>query len=398
METTSFSTPFPVAGTVTGTSMAAAGRVPWHCKAVVFAATCIFVGIVWDISWHESIGRDTFWTPAHLCIHLGGSLGGLVCGWLVLKTTFFGTPAERAASVGVWGFRGPLGAWVTIWGALALITSAPFDNWWHDAYGLDVKILSPPHSVLAAGMYFLVFGGLLQVLGAQNRDAAGGGTSGRWLYVFTGGVLLCMASIMIMERTFPNQQHTGDFYRTCMLVFPFFIFMIARPARVRMPATTVAAIYMFLMGLAVWVLPLFPAGAKLGPITNPITRMVPPLFPLLLVLPALGIDLAMGMLGRGQSWWRDGCIVLMGGTLFAAIFGMVQWHFGGFLLSPAADNWFFGGAQHFPFNSNPDWFNRYWREGTDLVSLSAAGKIWGIALVSSALGLVMGNGMARVKR
>ncbi len=50
-----------------------------------------------------------------------------------------------------WGFSGPLGAWVTIWGTFVMITSAPFDNWWHNAYGLDVKIVSPPHMVLAAG-------------------------------------------------------------------------------------------------------------------------------------------------------------------------------------------------------------------------------------------------------
>ena len=45
-----------------------------------------------------------------------------------------------------WGFRAPLGAWVAIWGAFAMLTSAPFDDWWHNAYGLDVKVLSPPHS------------------------------------------------------------------------------------------------------------------------------------------------------------------------------------------------------------------------------------------------------------
>src|SRR5206468_6518981 len=93
------------------------------------------VGILWDISWHRSIGRDTFWTPAHMAIYLGGVLAGLSCGWVVLKTTFAGTSDERAAAVTFWGFRGPLGAWVCIWGAFAMITSAPFDNWWHNAYG-----------------------------------------------------------------------------------------------------------------------------------------------------------------------------------------------------------------------------------------------------------------------
>ena len=84
---------------------AAAARTPWHCKAVVVAAMCILAGIVWDISWHETIGRDTFWTPAHICIHLGGLLGGLTCGWEVLRATFFGGEGERAASVRVPDWR-----------------------------------------------------------------------------------------------------------------------------------------------------------------------------------------------------------------------------------------------------------------------------------------------------
>ena len=125
--------------------------IPWHLTAVLFAATSVVVGVIWDISWHRSIGRDTFWTPAHLAIYLGGIVAGLACGWLVLRTTFAGTSEERAATVRFWGFRGPLGAWVCIWGAIAMITSAPFDNWWHDAYGLDVKVLSPPHVLLALG-------------------------------------------------------------------------------------------------------------------------------------------------------------------------------------------------------------------------------------------------------
>src|SRR5207245_1641649 len=87
-------------------------------------------------------------------------LGGLACGWLVLRTSFAGTAEDRAATVGFWGFRGPLGAWVCIWGAFAMITSAPFDNWWHNAYGLDVKVLSPPHVILALGIWGIHLGSL----------------------------------------------------------------------------------------------------------------------------------------------------------------------------------------------------------------------------------------------
>src|SRR5690242_8964351 len=145
-----------------------------YAWAVLAGGTSIAIGILWDISWHRTIGRDTFWTPAHMAIYLGGLLGGLTCGWLVIRTTFFGTVADKAGAVRIWGFRGPLGAWVTIWGAFAMLTSAPFDNWWHDAYGVDVKILSPPHTVLALGMWGVVLGALLLILREQNLEGSVG--------------------------------------------------------------------------------------------------------------------------------------------------------------------------------------------------------------------------------
>src|SRR5262245_24382995 len=126
----------------------AATSVPWSIYAVLFASTSVVLGVMWDISWHRSIGRDTFWPPAHLAIYLGGIVSGLTCGYVALKTTFAGTRDERESSVRFWGFRAPLGAWVCIWGAFAMVTSAPFDDWWHNAYGLDVKIISPPHMLL----------------------------------------------------------------------------------------------------------------------------------------------------------------------------------------------------------------------------------------------------------
>ena len=151
---------------------AATSVVRWPLWAVAFASTSVIAGILWDISWHRTIGRDSFWTPAHMAIYLGGVVAGLSCGWLVLYTTFAGTARDRAAGVSFWGFRGPLGAWVCIWGALAMIVSAPFDDWWHNAYGLDVEILSPPHVVLAAGIYGIGIGAMLMVLARQNGAPA----------------------------------------------------------------------------------------------------------------------------------------------------------------------------------------------------------------------------------
>src|SRR5437879_13838943 len=86
------------------------GPVPRHVWLILLAATSAVVGVIWDISWHRTIGRDTFWTPAHMAIYASDIIAGLTCGRLVLKTTFAGTDEARAASVRVWGSRCPLEA------------------------------------------------------------------------------------------------------------------------------------------------------------------------------------------------------------------------------------------------------------------------------------------------
>ena len=72
-----------------------ATTVPWSLYAVLFASASVIVGVIWDISWHRSIGRDTFWTPAHMGIYLGGIVAGLTSGWLALRTTFAGSETDR---------------------------------------------------------------------------------------------------------------------------------------------------------------------------------------------------------------------------------------------------------------------------------------------------------------
>src|SRR5579884_610468 len=142
---------------------------PWYVWCAVLAVTSAMIGGHWDISWHRSIGRDTFWTPAHIAIYMCGILAGLSCAYMILATTFGKLPELKPASVRMWGFYGPLGSFISAWGGVAMITSAPFDNWWHNAYGLDVKIVSPPHVVLAIGMIAVEIGTLVLVAAALNR-------------------------------------------------------------------------------------------------------------------------------------------------------------------------------------------------------------------------------------
>ena len=300
------------------------------------------VGVIWDISWHRTIGRDTFWTPAHMAIYLGGVLAGTSCGWLVLRTTFAGTPESRAGTVTFWGFRGPLGAWVAIWGSFAMIASAPFDNWWHNAYGLDVQVLSPPHVLLALGFTGIQLGALFLALAHQNNE--GDRPAFRWGYAYAAGLLVANASIMGFEYiAFPNDMHRALFYQVSAAAFPILLVATARASRLNWPATTAAAVYMAVTAMMIWILPLFPATARLAPIYRNVTNMVPPLpFPILLVLPALAVDAILRKSGTGRA--RDWLAALAVGLTFVAVLLGVQWEVSQYLISPASENAFFGAA------------------------------------------------------
>jgi hypothetical protein len=380
-------------------------RTALFSRLVLLGGTSIAIGILWDISWHRTIGRDTFWTPAHMAIYFGGLLGGLTCGWLVVRTTFFGSDEDRAGTVGIWGFRGPFGAWVTIWGTFAMLTSAPFDNWWHNAYGVDVKILSPPHTVLALGMWACVLGALFLLLREQNIAvtpdslSADAGKASRLLYIYASGMLVVMASVFLIEFSWPNQQRTSPFYEFSAASYPFYLMFLARGSRLRWAATWIALVYMCITAMMAWVLPLFPGEPRLGPIYNPVRHFVALPFPLLLVVPAFGIDLLRMWFGQGRGWIRDWLMAICAGVLFFALFLAVQWYFSAFLISHSAENWFFATSNHWGYREGPgDWRYRFWQEGAAPFSLKTAAISLGLSIVTTRAGLWLGNWMARVRR
>ena len=398
----------PVSGTVSTALSASprsggAGTVSWASRVVMFGATSIVIGVLWDISWHRTIGRDTFWTPAHLAIYLGGLLGGLTAAWLIARTTWLASETERAGAVGIWGLRGPLGAWVCAWGSLAMLTSAPFDNWWHDAYGLDVKILSPPHTLLALGMFGIVIGALLLVLREQNLAPPEADAPGSRLLLYAGGVIVAMLATFVIEEGWPNQQRSHPFYLISAGTYPLYLVAVARASRHRWAATIAALGYMGISCFMLWVLPLFPGEPGLGPVYRRIDHFVPLPFPLLLVVPALGLDLLRGGMRPGRGGWRDWMFCVAAGFVFMALFGLAQWHFSEFLLSPGARNGFFGADRHWGYTDRAgDYQFRFW---TDVARRRNPPATWttfllasGVAMVTCRFGLWLGNGMARVRR
>jgi hypothetical protein len=382
-------TPFPATGS------GAEAFPGWLTYALPFAATSAVVGVIWDISWHRTIGRDTFLTPAHLAIYLSGTVAGLSCGWLVLRTTFFGSPDARTAGVSFWGFRGPLGAWLCIWGAIAMIASAPFDDWWHNAYGLDVKVLSPPHSLLALGFTAIQLGALLIAVARQNRTAHASERSLGLFVAYGMGVLLCNVYIMGFEYiAFANEMHKALFYQISAAAFPLILVAAARAAKLRWPATTTALVYMTINILMIWILQLFPGTPQLAPIYNPVTHMVPPPFPILMVFPALAIDLALRWAGRRSEWLQAPVVA----AAFVAVLFATQWYFAVFLISPAAETFVFG-AQRWNYDSRVgSWAHEFWDSGSSPVTALAVLIAVAVGTVSARLGFWAGNWMTRVRR
>ena len=381
-------------------AMAAVRSSAWHAYTAVFAATCVIVGVYWDISWHMSIGRDTFWTPAHLVIQAGGLIAGFSSGYVALRTTFRGTEDEKQAAVSFWGFRAPLGAWILIWGCGAMLTSAPFDDWWHAAYGLDVEILSPPHTVLLVGILFVLGGACVTALQAQNVAEAAGDPRARTyraMFAYALGLLLTGAALAVWSDTRPYLAHTAYFYRFAAVPFPFMLVAATQALRMRWPATTAALIYMgIFLGMA-WLLAPWPATPKLGPIRQDVTHMVSLGVPLLLAAPAFVMD----VLARRMSAVRPVLQALALGFAFVAVMVAVHWWFSAFLMSPAARNDIFLG-DHFPYELPK---TSAWYKGEFVAMHRTTTGLWlGMgralltAIVSAWLGLAFGRWMREVRR
>jgi len=312
--------------------------IPWYIYSLLIASACDGVGGLWDVSWHMSIGRDSFWTPPHLLIQFCAVLGAVTCSIVILNTTFGNDRFMRASSVSVLGFRGPLGVFVVMWGAAAMLISAPFDNWWHNAYGLDVKILSPPHALLGLGAACIHLGGMLLILGCMNRADGYARSRLGWLFLFAAGVILCDFMFFSIEYTITPFMHSAIFYRAVSIGVPFVMQAAAQASGKRWAATTVAGVYTVFFLVEGVILRQFSAEPRLGPVYNKVTHYVFPFFPLLIIVAAFSLDVLRPYV-RGWNKWLQALVM---GVVFLAVMIVVQWPFGTFLMSPASRNWFFG--------------------------------------------------------
>jgi hypothetical protein len=317
---------------------------------------------------------------------------------LILHTTFSRDAAAREHSVKIWGFRGPLGAFIAAWGGFCMLTSAPFDNWWHNSFGLDVAILSPPHVVLVIGIFVMGLGGLILTSSQLNQATEESRGKLDRLLLYNGSLLLCLLLMLGLEYVGDQTlMHSAIYYRVLGMIAPVVLIGIARASGRRWAVTTLAAIYTVLWLAGNWIFPLFPAEARLGPVFTPITHMVPLGFPVLVLPGAIALDFVLNRFASRSDTWK----ALVAGTAFMAASLATIWPFAYFLISPYARNWVFA-MNAFSYDTPPSQYQLAWTLRAYEHSRSEFWIGMLIALVatilSARIGMLWGDWMRRIRR
>jgi hypothetical protein len=262
-----------------------------------------------------------------------------------------------------------------------------------------VKIVSPPHTVLALGIFAIVVGALLLTLAQQNRATPEQRRRLPWVLAGTGGLFIMNFALFLTEYSERRMMHSAFFYQLAAAVFPFALAAMGRAIKLRWSATAAALVYTAIMLALMWIIQLFPATPRLGPIYQHVTHMIALSFPLLIIVPAVCFDLVMQRYGDRLATLPLAVVL---GVVFVAAFMAVQWPFATFLVyNPIAHGRLFN-ADNFVY-----WMPPRYEALTRRFDPPAPGSMpfpvqilvaMAIASVSAGYGLLRGRWMTRVRR
>jgi hypothetical protein len=226
-------------------------------------------GTYWDDAWHTVEGRDSFLSPPHIALYAGITLaGGALAGWALL--------ALRDS-----GWRRTVGhppLVLAIAGVGITLGGAPIDNAWHEAFGRDAVLWSPPHMLGVAGT-LAIASALLLELGTRPPARFAGATT-----ALAGAGVVAVAAVAVLEYETGVPQFDPVFYLPVLATGAVLALSLVRQAQPHpWAASWAAAAYTAVMVLVALIL----AAAGLPA----------PLVPLLLI-PAIVFDLAAPRLSQ----------------------------------------------------------------------------------------------------
>jgi hypothetical protein len=353
-----------------------------HCAWLALLAIVVVpLTLLWDYGWEMTVGVDETWALPHVANYAAVLLAALAAGLVILGRAGAaeGAVAKRAI---------PLGMSIVLWGAVAFGTAVIFDRWWQAGYGAAAGIWHPPQLLKAVSFFALA-------LGAWGHFAGRQGGAGAWAFALAGGAVLAMISLVTLAGNFANQQHGAPFYQVACGTYPIVLAAATVAGRGRYTATVTALCYTGILAAAVWLIPLLPGEPIAGPVYHHRKYLLPPPFPLLLIVPAVALDLLLRVFPARD---RRGGRGVEAGLAFFFVFAAVQWPFASFLLSPAAGNWFFagGGTEWSSFHRlGPRERVEFWTLPGEEFNMVNALIAAGFAVAACSVGLWLGGWMKR---
>lgn len=359
---------------------------------VIVVSVVVMVFWILDIGWQAAGGRVALTALPHLAPYLGGLAVAISAAWLLAGLLGRGARPDGVVIGTPWRGRA-LASVVALGGAALMFGAGLFDYVWHAHHPPTPEVLSPPHIVLALGIFAVQLSALLLVVARPQGEGAA--EDDRWrsrLLMWPAGmVVLWIATLATEYVGRPNLWHGSEFYQVSALIFPVVLAAVSRLSTDRWPAVKAALVYMSTALVLIWVFPKVPvASGGLASGTSP-GHLLPPPFPLLLVVPAFAIDFLHRRHGRDSGPGRDHLLAIGIGLAFLFFLLLVHWFLGDLLLSDLGRTYVFG-ADRWPYHARlGEWRYQYWTPdaGTRAFVLGLA-VAWLLASLSARLGLGLG--------
>ncbi len=171
----------------------------------VIAGMLAIIATYWDGAWHTEIGRDSTFAPPHLLLYASiVVVAGIVAAWAL--STMIGARSVFA----VLRQRALVLSGVAL---IAVAASAGLDVLWHEYFGRDAVLWSPPHLLGIIGSLVLVIGVTM---------SGGGRRAPRAIDLALGAVLLGTAMLPVMEYDSRVPQFSEVLYLPIVIVAALF--------------------------------------------------------------------------------------------------------------------------------------------------------------------------------
>lgn len=198
----------------------------------------------WDATEHAKGAVDTFWYAPHIGIYFAIftaaalSIAGLV---VILQT-----PGDSLRSK----LRGN-GLLLILVIANALgFTGAPLDAWWHQTFGIDLTVWSPPHLHLLAGMVLAALACAVYFAGTiRAGDSITTLPTGGWISILATSVAILLAAYLFFEyeaglaNAAVRERPTWTYPVLWTVFATFAVALPANLCRFRWATTAIATIY-----------------------------------------------------------------------------------------------------------------------------------------------------------